>query len=223
MNIMNVTRKVYLSGVGPHNIGSLPNGANTLGVEISIYNTIYNIPVDTSFGYGVGSPSTTVFITAGQYTLSTLLATMKNTMSLVVLDVDVFRDPVTGKMVISSPTTPTATVSFLGSSTYLTEILGVNPVTYSGTYIQGPRVMKLFIGQGVTATITGVSFLNSADAVIVLPWNTFGGEMTNRGNVIMSYVIAGQVVPTFGLTFTDGLGNAVDLNGGGVGIWVYMQ
>lgn len=222
---MDLFGKIYLSNTdfanGSYEVGANV-AANAASVDVSLFNTIYNIPVDTSFSFGVTGTMTVVPIDAGQYTLSTLLATMKTSMQIIIADSDIFRDPITGKMNISSPTTPTTEVSFVSSSAYLLSMLGVDGVVYGGVLIVAPRLMQLYPGVGIFARVDGIpwrtntAITRSGNGQILMLWAEPGGIMRNDDYQFprLYPTYTDIAIKNIRVTFYDVLGNIVDVNGG---------
>ncbi len=222
---MDVFSRIFITSTalasGPYNAGANP-GCRKLFFDFRMFNTIYNVPAATSFEFGSGGSYTSIPITAGMYTFATITATMKTGMQAIIADSDIFRDPITNKLVISSPTTPATNIRFVNSSAYLRSLLGVASTTYTGTYITSPNVMKLFPGTGVTVTVSGVTFNSSAYGggvgygVIFVPWADVGGLMVNDDNPESRVWVIDRVqnFSSISVTLVDSLGGTVALNGG---------
>jgi hypothetical protein len=222
---MNITSKIYLSNTdisnGTYQIGSNPT-SNAASIDISLFNTIYNIPVNTSFKFGPTGALVTIPILAGQYSLSTILATMKTSMQIIINDCDVYRDPITGKMSISSPTTPSTQTSFVDSSDYLRLLLGVDNTIYTGILSTAPRLMQLYPGVGIFARVDGMPWMTNpaitrtGNGQVLLLWAEPGGIMRNDDfNMPRIYPLyTDQAIRNLSFTFYDTLGNIVNLNGG---------
>lgn len=222
---MEIFGKIYLSNTdlaqGSYQVGNNVT-AHAVSVDISLFNTVYNIPVSTTFSFGTTGTLTTIPIVAGQYTLSTLLATMKASMQIIIADSDIFRNSITGKVNISSPTTPTTEISFVNSSDYLISMLGVNAAVYNGILVLGPRLMQLYPGVGIFARIDGIPWKNdpaitrNSNGQMLLLWANPGEVMRNDDNQFprVHKVFSNQAIRNLTVTFYDVLGNIVDLNGG---------
>lgn len=222
---MDLFGKIYLSNTDFAN-GSYEVGANmaahAASLDICLFNTIYNIPTDTAFSFGVTGTLTSIPIAAGSYTLSTILATMKTSMQIIIADADIFRDPATGKMNISSPTTPATTISFVSSSVYLLSLLGVDAAVYTGILTVAPRLMQLYPGVGIFARVDGIpwrtnpAITRSGNGQILLLWAEPGGIMRNDDYQFprLYPLYDNQAVKNIRVTFYDVLGNIVDVNGG---------
>lgn len=222
---MDLFGKIYLSNTDFAN-GSYEVGANMAAhgasIDVCLFNTIYNIPTATSFLFGVTGTLTSIPITAGSYTLSTILAAMKTSMQLIIADSDIYRDPITGKMNISSPTTPTTEISFVSSSVYLLSMLGINAAVYNGIHIIAPNLMQLYPGVGIFARVDGIpwrtnpAITRTGNGQILLLWAEPGGIMRNDDYQYprLYPLYDNQAVKNIRVTFYDVLGNIVDVNGG---------
>lgn len=222
---MEIFSKIYLSNTdlayGSYQVGSNVS-AKAVSVDISLFNTVYNIPTNTVFSFGVTGSLTVIPIVAGQYTLSTLVATMKTAMQIIIADSDIFRNSITGKLNISSPTTPTTEISFVNSSEYLLSMLGVSAAVYTGVLIIGPRLMQLYPGVGIFARIDGIpwksnpAITRSSNGQMLLLWANPGEVMRTDDNQFprIHKVYENQSIRNINVTFYDVLGNIVDLNGG---------
>ena len=104
---MDIYTKIYVSSYDLTN-GSYPLGqcpvAGKASLDVTLYNTIYNIPSQTYYEFKGSGVFSTMVVPQGQYSLASLLATMKASMITSVPDCDIYMDPILRKMVISSPT-----------------------------------------------------------------------------------------------------------------------
>lgn len=191
-------------------------------IDITLYNTIYNIPTDTVFEFKGAGAYTSYTINAGQYSISSICATMKSIMAIIVADIDLYSDPLTKKLIMVSPTVATASMRFTLSSVYLRDILGVAAIAYTGSLVSGPRVMQVAPGTGIYAYISGLPYANPAvitngpQGQVFIPWTNAGEMMTNddRDTPRIIKIYPNQSVSTLNVTFYDMYNNRVNLNGG---------
>lgn len=222
---MEIYTKVYASSYeldkGALYIPQLPT-TTKVSFDLTLFNTIYNIPADTSFEFKGSGSFVAYTISAGQYSLASICATMKTIMSAVVSDIDLYSDPLTKKLIMVSPTIATAALRFTLSSQYLLSLLGVDATTYTGSLVTGTRVMMLYPGTGIYAEITGIPYatppvmMNSSRGSIFLPWVSPGDVMINddRDTPRVYSILPSQSIAYINVRFYDAFSNVVVLNGG---------
>jgi len=214
---MNVYSRVFITSAalasGPYNAGTNP-GCRRISFDFSMYNTIYNIPVNTSFEFGSGGSYTTIPINAGAYSFTSIMSTMVAAMTPIISDVTVTRGDATGRMAIVALSTPTMNVRFTSSSIYLRSLLGFASTTYTGATVIAPNVMKIFPGTGLMVTISGIVLPTATDVILNVPWSDTGGAMFNDDSAVTWSLTQSQTFSAVDVTITNVFGDIVNLNGG---------
>lgn len=216
---MDIFKRIFISSAdlasGPFNAGSNP-GCRRAFFDFSMYNTVYNIPELTAYEFGDAGSFTSIPIPAGMYTFTNILDVMKTEMQTIIPGVDVVRDGLTGKLIITAMSTPTMNIRFTSSSQYLCSLLGVTATTYTGSSIVSDYVMKLFPGTGLKITVSGILSPTIAEVHIYVPWAESGGAMFNDdiGSAKAWYIDQAQNFSAVNVGITNVFGDTVNLNGG---------
>lgn len=222
---MDIYTRIYCNSFdfvfGKFDLGQNP-GSTRIAIDVTLQNTIYNIPADTVYEFKGSGSYTPINLTKGYYSLASICATIKAACSVIVPDFDCYRDPITGCFTISSPTTPTTAIRLTKSSSYLCSLLGGFPAEYTGSLITLPNIMSLYPGLGIYLQITGIPFENppainqTQFGTIFIPWQEFGAIMTDDDrNMPRVYCLQpNQAVNSITAVFYDIYNNIIDLNGG---------
>lgn len=205
---------------------SIPVNTNSSRIFVDFlgFNTIYNIPSNTSLLYN-GSE---ISIATGYYSINNIVSMLSTMISAINPDSNVYKDTNLGKIVFTGNTS-SGTIDTRGSSDYLCSLIGLPKALYTGSTVESVNIPVLYPGTGFWVNVSDISYkippiaqsISVPFGISFVPWDAYGGLLRNYDyGIPKSYpVVTNQDINNISISIRDCFNNEVFFNGS---IWTII-